>query len=249
MMMEIIGPFILSLIAGLSTVLGSLFIFIKTKKVNEFICYFLSFSMSIMSLLSIFDLMPNSSINLINNYGNFFGLIFIILTFLLGYLTIYKINNRVRSTNNGSSLYKIGILSMISLILHNFPEGIAVFMSAYTSMELGLKLCIAIMFHNIPEGILIAIPLFYSGEGKKKAFKYTLLSGLSEPLGALLSYIFLRNYFNEIILSFILIFVAGLMISLSLNEIYKEVKKFNLNNIMIAGILTGLLFFLLLSFI
>lgn len=237
-------PLLLSLVAGLSTVIGSFLIFFKYKKVNNLIVLSLSFSLLIMTLISIFDLLPSGILNIINKYKVGYGVVLVILTFLLGYLSIDKINKQIKTKNN-SSLYKIGILSMISLILHNFPEGIAVFMGAYTDINLGIKLCLAIMLHNIPEGIAISIPLYYSGVGRGKTFSYTLLSGLSEPLGALLAYLILRNYINETFLSFILIFVAGLMISLSLNDILKEVKSYNNNKCMFIGFICALLLFII----
>ena len=154
-------PLLLSLIAGLSTVIGSLLIFIKIKRIGEFITFSLSFSIGIMTLISIFDLIPSSVPIIINKYYYLYGIPICILTFLLGYLSISKINKKIDKSNNKSSLYKIGIVSMISLMLHNFPEGMAVFMGAYTNISIGIKLCIAIMLHNIPEGIAIAVPLYY----------------------------------------------------------------------------------------
>ena len=249
MKMEIIGPLILSLIAGLSTVLGCIFIFFKVKKIDEFIVFSLSFSMAIMTLVSLFDLIPSSLNTILNNYGLIFGILISLLTFLLGFLSIDKINKRIKYKNNlnSSSLYRIGLLSMISLMLHNFPEGIAVFMSAYTNISIGIKLCLAIMLHNIPEGIAIAVPMYYGGESRKNTIKMTMLSGLSEPLGALLSYIFLKNIISNLLLSYILIFVSGLMISLSFNDMLKEVIKYNKKIYLFIGILTGLIFFFLLS--
>ena len=73
-----IFPLFLSLIAGLSTVLGSVFIFLKIKKVGEFIVFSLSFSLGIMTLISIFDLIPSSFLTIINNYGMYFGFIIFI---------------------------------------------------------------------------------------------------------------------------------------------------------------------------
>lgn len=230
-------PLLLSLIAGISTVIGSLLIFIKIKRIGEFIVFSLSFSLGIMFLISIFDLVPSSLPVIINNYGYFYGIIISLLTFLLGYLSISKINNRIENKSNKNSLYKIGILSMISLMLHNFPEGIAVFISAYTNVSIGIRLCIAIMLHNIPEGVAIAVPLYYSGVGKSKTFFYTLISGLTEPLGALLTYLLFKKYINDIFLGFVLLFVAGLMISLSLNDMLKEAISYNKNKYILIGIL------------
>ena len=138
---------------------------------------------------------------------------------------------------------------MISLMLHNFPEGIAVFMSSYVNIKVGYKLFLAIILHNIPEGISIAVPLYYSKRSRGLAIKYTFISGIAEPIGALLSCIFLKKYINNIIISFILIFVSGLMFSLSINEIYKEIKKYNLINYSYIGYMIGVGLFILLSLV
>ena len=116
---DIYIPFLLSLFAGMSTLIGGLFIFIKTRKISEFITFSLSFSISIMVLISLFDMLPNGLSFILSNYGYLFGIIISILTFILGYLTVYLIINKIKST---SSLYRIGMISMISLMLHNFPE-------------------------------------------------------------------------------------------------------------------------------
>lgn len=241
-------PLLLSFIAGISTVLGSFFILFKIKKVGEFIVFSLSFSLGIMTLISLFDLIPSSYPFIINNYGFIYGIIIFILTFLLGFQSVKLINDKINDNNN-SSLYKIGILSMISLVLHNFPEGIAVFIGALTSTSIGIKLCIAIMLHNIPEGIAISVPLYCSGVEKKRVFIYTLLSGLSEPVGALLAYFILKDFINEVFLSIVLVFVSGLMISLALNDILKEIKKYNKFRYMIYGLLVSIIVFCITLFI
>jgi ZIP family zinc transporter len=246
--MEIIGPLILSLIAGLSTVLGSLFILLKINKVGEFITFSLSLSFTIMILVSVVDLLPNSVKTIVDHYKLIYGVILSFLTFLLGYLSINRLNKRIEEKST-STLYKIGVLSMISLMMHNFPEGIAVFMSAYSDMNIGIKLCIAIMLHNIPEGIVISVPLHYSGVSRAKTIKYTLISGLAEPLGAILCYILLRKYINDVLLSYILVFVAGLMINLSLNEILKEIINYNKKTYILYGIVVGIVLFSMTLFI
>ena len=262
-------PLLLSLIAGVSTVIGSILIFFKYKKINRLIVISLSFSLAIMTLISVFDLLPDSSMKLINNYGGGYGLVLIILTFLLGYLSIEKINNRIK-TNNNSSLYKIGVLSMISLMFHNFPEGIAVFMGAYTNIHLGLKLCLAIMLHNIPEGITtfistssnvrlgitlsiaialhnipegisIAVPIYFATGSHKRSFWYTLLSGFSELLGAVLAYLFIARYVNNFILSLILGVTAGIMIHISAYELLPNSLAYKKRKDTILSFLLGVL--------
>lgn len=231
-------PLLLSFVSGISTMIGSIFIFLKIKRVEEFTIFSLSFSMTTMILISLFDLLPSSIPIIIKNYNLIIGLIVSLLIFFLGYLSIYVISNKI---NANKSLYRIGILSFISLLLHNIPEGIAVFMSAYNNIKIGFKMCFSIMCHNIPEGIQISVPLYYSGESRGRVVLLTLISSLAEPMGALLSYVFLKDYFNELFISFILIFVSGLMISLSVNEIYNEIKYYNLKIYKIIGILIAII--------
>ena len=241
MKMEIIGPFLLTLLAGFSTMIGCLLTFIKTVRVGEVVVLFLTFSMGIMISLSIFDLIPNSIPFILNKYGLYYGIAISILIFMLGYLTIDIINRFIKLKDN--NLYRIGILSMISLMIHNFPEGILVFMSAYSNFKLGIKLCISIMLHNIPEGISISIPIYYSGQSRGMAIKMTLLSSIAEPLGALLSFLFIRR---GVSISFIMLFVSGLMISLSLNDILKEILHYNNIKNMIIGFIVSISLSLLL---
>ena len=100
----------------------------------------------------------------------------------IGYIINILINKKItKNKHNESNLYRIGILSMIALMIHNIPEGILTFLTSTINIKLGIKLSIAIMMHNIPEGITIAIPLYYSTKSKFKAIKNTLISGLSEP--------------------------------------------------------------------
>ena len=142
---------------------------------------------------------------------------------------------------SGGSLQKLGIISMIILAIHNFPEGIATFMTSCKDINLGISLAIAIMMHNIPEGILIAVPLFYSSNKKGRSILYTLISGLAEPLGAILAYILLKDYINSALISYILIFVAGIMIYMSINNIFPEIKKYKINKINYIIFILGLI--------
>ena len=239
--MAIIYSFLLSTIAGMSTMLGSFVIFfnIKDSYINKFITLCLSFSISIMIGISITDLIPVSFFNILLNY-NISSTVFIsLLSFSLGILIILITNCFFKQ--NDDSLYKLGILSMITLMLHNFPEGIATFMGSMQDIELGIKLSISIMLHNIPEGISIAVPLYYSTKSKSKALFHTFLSGFAEPMGALLAFLFLKNYINETMISIVLIFVAGLMITLAINEMLPKVLSYKSNKQIYIGLLFGII--------
>lgn len=241
-------PLILSLVAGLSTMIGTIFIFVKTNKVGELITFCLSFSFIIMLAISLFDLLPESFLKLSKNYNIFNTIIITLMMFLIGYFGVRLINNKIENKNN-STLYRVGVLSLISLVLHNLPEGIAVFMSTYSNFELGFKLCIAIMLHNIPEGIAISIPLYHSGVKRSKVLLYTLFSGLIEPIGGLLGYFIFKDIMSEVLLSYILIFVAGLMTSLAVNDIIKEALSYNKYKYIKYGIAVGTLFFIIAIFL
>ena len=231
-MNRIIVAFIISLIAGLSTTLGSIFTWIKPKNINNFIGSSLSFSGTMMILISITELIPQGFFYIRENNSIFIAGISLIFMLILGILLNTLINNKiVKRVGNSNNLYKVGILSMIVLMIHNMPEGILTFLSTTVDIELGLKLALTISLHNIPEGIAIAVPIYYSTYSHRKGVVGTLLSGLSEPLGAFLAYLFLYKYLSNIMISLLLLLVAGIMISISINEIFEESKKYSKKSI------------------
>lgn len=241
--MEIILPLLISFIAGLSTVLGSFLIFLKPKNINNYIGASLAFSASIMILLSIVELIPEGFIYLEYKFKFLIATIILFLMIFIGNFLSKSINKKIAKQKEiNSNLYRVGVLSMIALMLHNLPEGILTFLSSMVDIEMGLKYGVAIMLHNIPEGIAIAVPIYYATKNKRKAIKATFLSGLSEPLGAILAWIFLRNFINSFLISLILLFVAGLMISISINDIFDEANKYSRKSVIIGIILASILF-------
>ena len=239
--MEIIGALLVSTIAGLSTILGAFVIFFrfKEKNINKFITASLAFSLAIMIGISITDLIPESTYILLLNYGIGKGIFSSILSFIIGMILVKYLHKLMNKTEAKNDLYKLGILNMLALILHNFPEGIATFMSSYKDMELGIKLAIAIAFHNIPEGISIAVPIYYATNSKKNAILKTFLSGIAEPIGAIIAYIFLSKYITDTLISIILLLVGGIMITLAIEVIFPKAKKYNLNKYLYLGLIIG----------
>ena len=237
-------PFFISFLAGISTILGVIPIFFKWQRenINKFITFSLSFSLTIMIAISITELIPEASYAILSNFKLFKGVFYSLLAFLIGILAIYFINKKIeKGSSNDFDLYRVGVLSMLALMLHNFPEGIVTFLSSYQNIELGLKISLAIMLHNIPEGISIAVPIYYATGDKKKSIKATLLSGLAEPLGAIVAFIFLRKFITDIMISFILIFVAGIMITLAIHELLPKALKYHQNNYILLGALVGIM--------
>lgn len=247
--MSTLNAFIMSTMAGMSTLLGSIVIFfnIKEENINKFITLCLSFSIAIMIGISITDLIPTSFFKIFLNFNIIKAITIIVISFSLGIILIKIINKHINDDNN--TLYKLGILSMLTLMLHNFPEGIATFIGSISDATLGIKLSLSIMFHNIPEGISIAVPIYYATKSKKKAIFNTFLSGFAEPVGALLAYIFLKNYINDIMISIILLFVAGLMVTLAINEMLPKALSYKNNKYIYIGLFTGIILVLLNHFL
>ncbi len=144
--------------------------------------------------------------------------------------------------HSNKKLLRVGILSCIVIGVHNFPEGIATFVSAMESPALGLSIAFAIALHNIPEGIAIAIPIYYSTKSKWKAITFATLSGLAEPIGGLIGYYLLSEILHDSFLGIILAMVAGIMVYISLDELLPTAENYGKHHIAIAGVIAGMVF-------
>lgn len=223
-------PFLLTTIAGLSTMLGTIPIFIKIKNENKLIASACAFASGIMLSVSIFDLIPES-LKYLNTIFNINVMILFSPIFItIGIIISFIIDKSIDKINNKNNLYKVGILSMIVIILHNIPEGIITFIVSNNNIFLGLSICISIAIHNIPEGISIAIPIYYSTNNKTKTFLYTLLSSSSELFGAIITYLFLSKYISNSIIGIILGITSGIMINLAINKLYKVATTYHKNS-------------------
>ena len=211
--------FIISSLAGLSTLIGSIIILINKKDKTKFITKTMAFDSGVMFSLSILDLIPESISFLKNNFYQKPAIIVSLIFLTTGILISIFIDKKIPTDNN---LYKVGIVSMLAIIIHNIPEGIATFITTKTDITLGLSLAIAIALHNIPEGISISVPIYYSTKSKKKAFLYTLISGISEPLG--IAFLFLKP--SNLTLGIIFAIIAGIMIHISTYELMPQSLKY-----------------------
>lgn len=240
-MNKILFSLTITTIAGLSTLLGLIPCFFKNANQDKIINFSLSFASGIMLTISLLSLIPEGY-KLLNNYLYPIPLFIITLIFITtGLFFSSSIDKHLDKKLSNNQLYKLGIISIIALILHNIPEGITTFMTTTSNTKLGLTLSLAIALHNIPEGISIAVPIYYSTKNLKKAFFYTLLSGFSETLGAFLALIFLKNYINDFIIGIILIITAGIMLHISLFELFPNAKIYKENKLTTAGITLGII--------
>lgn len=246
---QVLIPLLLSFFAGLSTVIGTFILFFSKEENKNLITFSLSFSAGVMITVSLTDLFISSEQTLTKYKGPINGILISVLFLFLGIFMALLIDKFIPEkpiSNNNSyltsneKLYRVGFVSMIALMIHNFPEGIATFISGYQDTSLGISIAIAIALHNIPEGIAIAMPIYYSTKSKVKAFKYTLYSGLSEPLGALLAFLFLKPYINDVIIAIVFSLVAGIMLYISFGELIPAARQYKNHKTYLVSIFIGI---------
>lgn len=239
--------FILCTIAGLSTVLGAFIVFFSKSDNKKIITFALGFSSSVMITVSFTDLFPSALNSLLKYYSRAYSTIYSLLFIVSGFfiaLLIDKLipeNNLSYNNKKDTNLYKLGLFSSLAIMVHNFPEGMATFISSYENPSLGLYITLAIMLHNIPEGISIAVPIYAATKSKLKAFKYTFISGMAEPLGAVLTFLFLRPFINELMLGIVFAVVCGIMLYIAFNELIPNAINTGLKNLYIFSVLFGVI--------
>ncbi|MDH6355985.1 ZIP family zinc transporter [Dysgonomonas sp. PH5-45] len=251
---HILFAFILTCIAGLSTGIGSLISLIAKQTNTKFLCASLGFSAGVMIYVSFMEMMPQSLTELTSVFGEKQGTLYMILAFFGGMGLINLIDFAIPETainpheiigvedvDKKISLKRTGVFVALSIAIHNFPEGIATFTSALGSLDVAIPITVAIAIHNIPEGIAVAVPIYHSTGSKKKAFWYSFLSGLAEPVGALIAYLFLLQFWTPVMNGVVLAAVAGIMIFISIDELLPSAEKYGKHHISIMGLVAGML--------
>lgn len=225
---------ILSTLAGLSTMLGTIFVFTTKGKSEKIVSISLGFAAGVMVCVSFTDLFPTAVDSFAQFAGNRLGTVLSVVFLLVGILIAAGIDHFVphqeydESTGDKphQNLFRVGIVSMLAIGLHNFPEGIATFMAGYEDATLGVSIALAIALHNIPEGISVAMPIYFATGSRKTALKYTFLSGIAEPIGALAAFLVLRPFINDFSLGAIFGIVAGIMVYISIEELIPSSRQY-----------------------
>lgn len=217
----IITGLLLSLLAGLSTTIGSAVVFF-IKGFNKCnLAFSLAFSTGVMITLSFIELLPQG----IELLGYTTGLIMFFVGAALAFIIDYIVPHRYimeKSKNNhdfNPKLFRVGLFVAIGLAIHNLPEGVAVFTGSLQSLQLGLIIAIAIAMHNIPEGISVAMPIYYATKNRNKAFYISFLSGITEPIGAILAALILLPFLSAQVIGASLAVVAGIMVYICIDEL------------------------------
>ncbi|MFW9855699.1 MAG: zinc transporter ZupT [Candidatus Thorarchaeota archaeon] len=262
----IVGALILTGIAGFATTIGAGFAFISTKPSVRLLAVGLGFSGGVMLAVSFIELLPSA----IDEFsaagasdrdsfllGNIWFFVGILCIFIVDILVphLYKEEDSSRSphwtnvTNNNKKqiplskgeLHRIGVLTAVGIFIHNFPEGLVTFTSSLKSLELGFVLAIAVGLHNIPEGLSVSIPIVSASENKWHAFRLGLLSGLAEPMGALIAAFLLFPFLSPTLIGTSLAFVAGIMVFISFDELLPAAKSADDSHLVTLGIIAGMI--------
>ncbi|NLL36261.1 MAG: zinc transporter ZupT, partial [Fretibacterium sp.] len=137
-------------------------------------------------------------------------------------------------------LMRTGVLTALAIAIHNFPEGIATFMAGLQDPGLGVPIAVAIAMHNIPEGIAVSVPIYYATGSRKKAFCLSFLSGLAEPIGALLAFLVLTPFLSETLFGLLFAGVAGIMVFISVDQLLPAARQYGEHHISIYGLILGM---------
>ncbi len=258
----------LTLFAGLATGLGSLVVFIARRPNMTLLSFGLGFSSGVMVYVSLVELLPSAQELMSTEMGEgpggwiatacFFG--GIAVSALIDKLVPEPENPheavsladmmRVREEEgkstpaqppaNNSALARVGLLSAIAIAVHNFPEGMATFASSLADTSLGFSIAIAVAIHNIPEGIAVAVPVYFATRSRRRAFIQSFATGLAEPIGALLVYLVLMPWINDLVIGAMLAAVGGIMVFISFDELLPTAREYGKGHTAIIGVVLGM---------
>lgn len=246
----------LTLVAGMSTGIGSLMAFFSKTSNTRFLSGALGLSAGVMVYVSFMELMPDA----ISKIGEMFpgkdGIVYVLLAFFGGMGLIamidffipedenpheFHVSSEKKPGGKGTGkLKRTGLMLALAIGIHNFPEGMATFVSALEGLDVALPIVIAIAIHNIPEGIAVSVPIYHSTGSRKKALKYSVLTGLTEPIGALFGLLFLLPFWTPVVAAFVLAAVAGIMVYISFDELLPGAEEYGHHHFAIGGVIVGM---------
>lgn len=245
MISSILRAFALTLAAGLSTGIGSSIAFLSKKENRLFLSVSLGFSAGVMIYVSMIEMFPKAQTDLSSVYGQRMGSALTVLSFFAG-MALIAIPDRILPLNEtpsgtqSSSLMKTGIYTALAISIHNFPEGIATFISALREPGVAIPVAAAIAIHNIPEGIAVSVPIYQATGSRARAFFYSFLSGMAEPAGAFLGWILLQPLLAGPALGLLSAAVAGIMVFLSFDELLPSAGAHGSRNSSSCGMTAGM---------
>jgi len=242
----VLEPFVMSLIAGSSTVIGGIIVLMFRRIGNRIVSFSLGFASGVMLLVSFYNLFLEA-VGLLTHVE-------LMITFSLGAIIMIALDlvlphiepsTRGGSDESSKRMIRNGMLIALGITLHNLPEGLVVAAGYAYLPGLGLIIAIAIMLHNIPEGLAMAIPLRMGGVKPSRIIALTLLSGLTEPVAALITAIALSFVKANDLIGSPLAFAAGVMTYITADELIPVAHEYGYKHTVSIGLLLGIIFALL----
>lgn len=245
---------LMTLLAGLATVVGGVFTFFIKRNDIKALSVGLGFSAGVMIFLSFTEIINNANDLLIKFFPNnskwvvFAGFAFgIAIAVLIDYFMPDHIEEDLFDSKETClpehhKIKRAGLLTAVAICIHNFPEGMATFFVSNQNLALGFTVAMAIAIHNIPEGIAVALPIYQATGKKRLAIWYTFLSGISEPIGAILALVALHYFLPQAAIGFLFASVGGIMTYISFDTILPLSREYGEGHFSMLGIVSGILF-------
>ncbi|MCD8184931.1 MAG: zinc transporter ZupT [Rikenellaceae bacterium] len=253
---NVLLAFLLTLLAGLATGIGSAIAFFASHTNKKFLSFALGLSAGVMVYVSFVELFNGAQGNLSGIYGDRIGQGIAVAAFFLGICIAALIDKAVPSRENPhemrsvedmnrkpadkAKLMRTGLITALAITVHNFPEGMATFAATLDNPELGVAIAVAIAIHNIPEGIAVSVPIFYATGDRKKAFLWSFLSGMTEPVGALIGWLILMPFMSALMMNCVLAAVGGIMVFISFDELLPAAREYGEHHVSIYGLIAGM---------
>lgn len=258
-----------TLFAGMATGIGSIIAFTAQRSNYRFLSVATGFSAGVMLYVSFVEILAKGGRALTERYGDYWGDWVNVASFFGGMLLIGVIDNLIPSERNPhethseaevsplhekkslpsghhEKLMRMGLFTALAIGIHNFPEGLATFLATLQDPKVGISIAIAIALHNIPEGISVSVPIYYATGNRKKAFLYSVLSGLSEPIGALIGYAAIVLFFGvdagipSEVMGVLFGSIAGIMVYISLDELLPTSRAYGKGHDSLLGLVGGM---------
>ena len=243
---NIFTAFTLTLLAGLAMGVGSILSFVGRKNNKKFLSVSLGFASGVMIYVAFTEIFIDAKESLIEVFGESRGSIAAVLSFFFGMIFMVVAekfcfgHTDEKDEESNKTMYRMGITTALAIGIHNFPEGIAIFTSVLKNPTLGFSVAVAIAIHNISAGIAISAPIYYATGNRKKAFLFSLASGIVEPAGALISYIIFKDFIDDKIFGLLLSAVAGIMGYIALDELLPSAQKNGNHHTAIKSMIAGM---------
>jgi len=239
--------------AGLATGLGSLLVVFSRSPNPRLLAFGLAFAGGAMVYVSLSEILNKSVYSFSLAYGERAGFTAATCAFLSGLLLIMLIDRLVPNPHDSLAtddpalrehhreyVRRVGLMTAVAITAHNFPEGLATFFATLESPAVGLPLAFAIAIHNIPEGIAIAVPVYYATGSKGYAFGASLMSGLAEPVGAVVGYALLSSVMTDAVFGAVFGIIAGVMVFLAIDELLPAAKRYGKGHETVYGLVSGM---------